>query len=50
MRSLILLVSYDHMDNNHKEILVYIYFASIVYNQPKKSLFSFPKCQSTIYI
>ena len=35
MCSLISLVNDNHVDNNLKEILVYVYFGSIVNNQPK---------------
>ena len=35
MHSLISLVSYNHMDNYLKEILVYVYLGAIVNNQPK---------------
>ena len=35
MCSLISLVKDNHVDNNLKEILVYVYFGSIVNNQPK---------------
>ena len=34
--SLILLVNDNDVDNNHKEILVFVYYGSIVSNQPKK--------------
>ena len=34
MHGLISLVNDNHMDNSLKEILVYVYFGSIVNNQP----------------
>ena len=34
-RGLILLVNDNHVDNNLKEILVYVYFGSIVNNLPQ---------------
>ena len=34
-RGLISLVNDNHIDNNLKEILVYVYLGSIVNNQPK---------------
>ena len=33
---LISLVNDNHMDNNLKEILMYLYYGSIVNNRPKK--------------
>ena len=35
MHGLISLVNNNHIDNNLKEILVYVYFGLIVSNQPK---------------
>ena len=35
-RSLISLVNDNHVDNNNKEILVYVYFGSILNNLHKK--------------
>ena len=35
MRGLIFLVNDKYVDNNLKEILVYVYFGSTVNNQPK---------------
>ena len=40
MRDLISFVNDNHVDNNLKEILVYVYFGSIVNNQPKKQISS----------
>ena len=39
MRGLISLVNDNHVDNNFKEILVYIYLGSIVINRPKYFFF-----------
>ena len=39
---LISLVNYNHVDNNLKEILVYVHFGSIVNNQPKNDHGHFP--------
>ena len=36
MRSLISWVNDNHVDNNHKEILGYVYYGSIVNNWPQK--------------
>ena len=36
MRGLISLINDNHVDNNLKEILVYVYFGAIVINRPKK--------------
>ena len=38
MRDLILFVNDNHIDNNLKEILVYIYFGSVANNQSKNRL------------
>ena len=37
-RGLISLVNDNHVDNNLKEILVHVYYWSIVNNRPKKDL------------
>ena len=37
MRGLISLVNHNHVDNNLKEILVYVYFGSIVNNRSKNA-------------
>ena len=45
MRGLITLVNDNHMDNYLKEILVFVYYGSIVNNQPQKySLTVYEKC------
>ena len=36
MRFLVSLVNNNHMDNNLKEILVYVYYGSLVNNGPNK--------------
>ena len=42
MSGLISLVNDNHADSNLKEILVYVYFGSIVSNQPKIFLNIYP--------
>ena len=50
MHGLNSLVSNNHVDNNLKEMLVYVYFGSIITNRPKKRLLKAMAKWHTIHI